>query len=156
MMIIQFGREWALSDLGRAHASLTAYRSALAIILRSAAFTELSLKRPGLKTRLPTSASTTRHAFPAASATLQLRLSAIRLWYDFLTNLDLCQVNPLPRSGTLSSALGLVPRVVKLASIPDAQWQSFLFTAAASPLSDRLMLALSDYGALRRSEGCVK
>lgn len=95
--------------------------------------------------------------FHAASATLQLRLSAIRLWYDFLTNLDLCQVKPLPRSGTLSSARGLVPRVVKLASIPDdAQSQSFLFTAAASPLSDRLMLALTDYGALRRSEGCVK
>lgn len=94
--------------------------------------------------------------YPAASATLQLRLSAIRLWYDFLMYLDLCQVNPLPRSGTpgmLSSGRGLVPRVVKLPRIPDdAQWQSFLFHAAASPLRDRLMLALTYYGALRRSE----
>jgi len=94
--------------------------------------------------------------FPAASATLQLRLSAIRLWYDFLVYLDLCTVNPLPRSGTpgmLNSGRGLVPRVVKLPRIPDdAQWQAFLFHAAASPLRDRLMLALTYYGALRRSE----
>ncbi|WP_244563490.1 tyrosine-type recombinase/integrase [Pantoea rodasii] len=94
--------------------------------------------------------------FPSASATLQLRLSAIRLWYDFLMYLDLCTVNPLPRSGKpdmLSSGRGLVPRVVKLPRIPDgAQWQAFLFHAAASPLCDRLMLALTYYGALRRSE----
>lgn len=93
--------------------------------------------------------------FPVASATLQLSLSAIRLWYDFLIYLDLCTVNPLPRSGTpgiLSSGRGLVPRVVKLPRIPDdAQWQSFLFHAAATPLRDRLMLALTYYGALRRS-----
>nr|WP_240769921.1 site-specific integrase [Pantoea agglomerans] len=94
--------------------------------------------------------------FPAASATLQLRLSAIRLWYDFLMYLDLCTMNPLPRSGTpgmLNSGRGLVPRVVKLLRIPDdTQWQSFLIHAATSPLRDRLMLALTYYGALRRSE----
>lgn len=70
--------------------------------------------------------------------------------------LDLCTVNPLPRSGTpgmLTAGRGLVPRVVKLPRIPDdAQWQAFLFHAAASPLRDRLMLALTYYGALRRSE----
>lgn len=69
---------------------------------------------------------------------------------------DLCLINPLPRSGTpgmLSSGRGLVPRVVKLPRIPDdAQWQSFLFHAASSSLRDRLMLALTYYGALRRSE----
>nr|WP_255471505.1 site-specific integrase [Pantoea sp. PSNIH1] len=94
--------------------------------------------------------------FPAASATLQLRLSAVRLWYDFLMYLDLCKVNPLPRSGTpgmLCSARGLVPRIVKLPRIPDdAQWQLFQAHAADSPLRDRLMLALTYCGALRRSE----
>ncbi|MGC0951787.1 site-specific integrase, partial [Pantoea agglomerans] len=37
--------------------------------------------------------------YPAASATLQLRLSAIRLWYDFLVYQDICSLNPLPRAG---------------------------------------------------------
>ncbi len=146
-----------LSDLGRAKATLTAYRSALhhyfafcrqnRIEPEKARFEDLaayiSPQLPGMP-------------FPAASATLQLRLSAIRLWYDFLMYLDLCTVNPLPRSGTpgmLSSGRGLVPRVVRLPRIPDdAQWQAFLFHAAASPLRDRLMLALTYYGALRRSE----
>lgn len=146
-----------LSDLGRAKATLTAYRNALrhyfafcnqnGIEPEKARFEDLaayiSPQLPGMP-------------FPVASATLQLRLSAIRLWYDFLMYQDLCLVNPLPRSGTpgmLSSGRGLVPRVVKLPRIPDdAQWQSFLFHAASSPLRDRLMLALTYYGALRRSE----
>ncbi|MDF7662801.1 tyrosine-type recombinase/integrase [Erwiniaceae bacterium L1_54_6] len=146
-----------LSDLGRAQATLAAYRSALRhffafcsqhrIEPEKARFEDLatyiSPQLPGMP-------------YPAASATLQLRLSAIRLWYDFLMYLDLCTVNPLPRSGTpgmLNSGRGLVPRVVKLPRIPDdAQWQAFLFHAAASPLRDRLMLALTYYGALRRSE----
>lgn len=146
-----------LSDLGRAQATLSAYRSALRhyfafcsqrrIEPEKARFEDLaayiSPQLPGMP-------------FPAASATLQLRLSAIRLWYDFLIYLDLCTVNPLPRSGTpgmLSTGRGLVPRVVKLPRIPDdAQWQFFLSHAAASPLRDRLMLALTYYGALRRSE----
>ncbi|WNK42274.1 tyrosine-type recombinase/integrase [Pantoea agglomerans] len=146
-----------LSDLGRAQATLTAYRSALhhyfafcsqrRLEPEKARFEDLaayiSPQLPGMP-------------FPAASATLQLRLSAIRLWYDFLIYLDLCTVNPLPRSGApgiLNSGRGLVPRIVKLPRIPDdSQWQFFLFHAAASPLRDRLMLALTYYGALRRSE----
>ncbi|QZY93031.1 tyrosine-type recombinase/integrase (plasmid) [Pantoea dispersa] len=146
-----------LSNLGRAQATLTAYRNALhhyftfcsqnGIAPEKARFEDLaayiSPQLPGMP-------------LPVASATLQLRLSAIRLWYDFLMYLDLCTVNPLPRSGTpgmLNSGRGLVPRVVNLPRIPDdTQWQSFLFHAAASPLRDRLMLALTYYGALRRSE----
>ncbi|WP_337024533.1 MULTISPECIES: tyrosine-type recombinase/integrase [unclassified Pantoea] len=146
-----------LYDLGRAKATITAYRNALLhyfefcsqhrIEPEKARFEDLaayiSPQLPGMP-------------FPAASATLQLRLSAIRLWYDFLMYLDLCTVNPLPRSGSpgmLHSGRGLVTRIVKLPRIPDdAQWQSFLFHAAPSPLRDRLMLALTYYGALRRTE----
>ncbi|MDC7861444.1 integrase [Pantoea ananatis] len=146
-----------LSDLGRAQATLTAYRNALrhyfafcsqnSIEPEKARFEDLAAY---ISPRLP------GMPFPVASATLQLRLSAIRLWYDFLMYQDICLVNPLPRSGTpgmLSSGRGLVPRVVKLPRIPDdAQWQAFLFHAASSPLRDRLMLALTYYGALRRTE----
>jgi len=146
-----------LSDLGRAQATLTAYRNALrhyfafcsqnSIEPENARFEDLAAY---ISPQLPGMPS------PVASATLQLRLSAVRLWYDFLMYQGLCLVNPLPRSGTpgmLSSGRGLVPRVVKLPRIPDdAQWQAFLFHAASSPLRDRLMLALTYYGALRRSE----
>ena len=89
-----------LSNLGRAQATLTAYRNALrqyfefcsqhSIEPEKVRFEDvaayISPQLPGMP-------------FPAASATLQLRLSAIRLWYDFLIYLDLCTVNPLPRSG---------------------------------------------------------
>lgn len=146
-----------LSDLGRAQTTLSAYRSALSHYF---AFCSQNSIEPD-KARFEDMAAYISPqlpgmSFPVASATLQLRLSAIRLWYDFLMYLDLCTVNPLPRSGTpgmLNSGRGLVPRVIKLPRIPDdAQWQSFLFHAAASPLRDRLMLALTYYGALRRSE----
>ncbi|PVY84022.1 site-specific integrase [Pantoea ananatis] len=90
-----------LSDLGRAPATLTAYRSALSHYF---AFCSRNSIEPE-KARFDDMAAYIRPQlpgmpFPAASATLQLRLSAVRLWYDFLTYLDLCTVNPLPRSGT--------------------------------------------------------
>ncbi|MEI7187771.1 site-specific integrase [Dickeya dianthicola] len=143
-----------LFDLGRAPATIAAYRGALShyftfcshnwIEPEQARFEDMaayiSPQLPGMP-------------FPAASATLQLQLSAIRLWYDFLMYLDLCTINPLPRSGMPCSGRGLIPRIVKLPRIPDdAQWQSFLVHAAGSPLRDRLMLALTYYGALRRAE----
>ncbi|PZD65558.1 tyrosine-type recombinase/integrase [Pantoea ananatis] len=146
-----------LSDLGRALATLTAYRAALSHYF---AFCSRNNIEPE-KARFDDMAAYIRPQlpgmpFPAASATLQLRLSAVRLWYDFLMYLDLCTVNPLPRSGSpgmLCSGRGLVPRIVRLPRIPDdAQWQLFLAHAADSPLRDRLMLALTYCGALRRSE----
>ncbi|MDE8557821.1 site-specific integrase [Pantoea vagans] len=106
-----------LSDLGRAKTTLTAYRSALAHYF---AFCSQNVIEPE-KARLEDlaayiSSQLPGMPFPVASATLQLRLSAIRLWYDFLMYQELCLVNPLPRSGTpgmLSSGRGLFPHVVK-------------------------------------------
>lgn len=95
-----------------------------------------------------------------ANATLQQRLSAIRLWYDHLVLLEQRSHNPVPRAqyrsgdpGSTGYARGLVPRLVKLPPVPiDADWQRFLRTAQAGSLRDRLMLALAYYGALRRAE----
>lgn len=146
-----------LSDLGRAQATLTAYRNALRHYFAFCSQNRIEPEKARFENLAAyISPQSPGMPFPVASATLQLRLSAIRLWYDFLIYQDLCLVNPLPRSGTpglLSSGRGLVPRVVKLPWIPDdAQWQAFLFHVAASPLRDRLMLALTYYGAMRRSE----
>ncbi|WP_244631151.1 site-specific integrase [Pantoea agglomerans] len=94
--------------------------------------------------------------FPAASATLQLRLSVIRLWYDFLLYQDICSLNPLPCAGlhgVIYTWRGLVPRITRLPVIPDdEQWLKFLKHVSTASLRDRLMLALAYFGALRRAE----
>jgi len=146
-----------LSDLGRAEATLSAYRSALnhyfafcsqnSIEPEKARFEDLaayiSPQLPGMP-------------FPAASATLQLRLSVIRLWYDFLIYQDICSLNPLPRAGlpgVIYTVRGLVPRITRLPVIPDdEQWRKFLKHVSTASLRDRLMLALAYFGALRRAE----
>ncbi|WP_318351586.1 tyrosine-type recombinase/integrase [Klebsiella pneumoniae] len=95
-------------------------------------------------------------ALPAASATLQLRISAIRLWYEYLYYQDLCETSPIPRAmlpSPVFSGRGLVPRITRLPSIPDDHnWFTLLQQAASATLRDRLMLALAYYGALRRAE----
>lgn len=79
-----------LTDLGRANATIKAYRGALTHYLRyceansihppSARFEDFSAY---LRPQLPGMAQ------PAASATLQLRISAIRLWYSiFITGIS--------------------------------------------------------------------
>jgi len=157
--ILLLAERWLklLSDLGRAPATLTAYRHALGhyfsfcsqhrIAPEKARFEDLaayiSPQLPGMP-------------FPAASATLQLRLSAIRLWYDFLVYQNICSLNPLPRAGlpgSIYTGRGLVPRITRLPVIPDDdQWLRFLKHVSAASLRDRLMLALAYFGALRRSE----
>lgn len=74
-----------LSDLGKASATIKAYRSALTHFF---AFCEIHDIAPEgasfediagyIRPQLPDMPS------PVASATLQLRISALRLWYDFL------------------------------------------------------------------------
>lgn len=101
--ILLLAERWLnlLSSLGRAQATLAAYRSALhhyfafcsqhRIAPEKARFEDLaayiSPQLPGMP-------------FPATSVPLQLRLSAIRLWYDFLMYLTPCTINPPPQSGT--------------------------------------------------------
>lgn len=157
--ILLLAERWLnlLSSLGRAQATLAAYRCALRhyfafccrhrIEPEKARFGDLaayiSPQLPGMP-------------FPTVSATLQLRLSAIRLWYDFLVYQDICSLNPLPRAGlpgTIYTGRGLVPRITRLPVIPDnEQWLRFLKHVSAASLRDRLMLALAYFGALRRAE----
>ncbi|HBE3007764.1 TPA: tyrosine-type recombinase/integrase [Escherichia coli] len=157
--ILLLAERWLklLSNLGRAQATLSAYRSALRhyfafcsqyrIEPEKARFEDLAAY---IRLQLPDM------PFPAASATLQLRLTAIRLWYDFLVYQDICSLNPLPRAGLLGAIYtgrGLVPRITRLPVVPDdEQWLRFLKHVSAASLRDRLMLALAYFGALRRAE----
>ncbi len=98
-----------------------------------------------------------------ANATLQQRLTAARLFYDYLIEEGFRPNNPVGRGrytpgkgfgGTRER--GLVPRFTKLPWIPnDEQWRAVLEAARCEPLRNRFMLALSYDAALRREELCT-
>jgi integrase/recombinase XerD len=98
-----------------------------------------------------------------ANATLQQRLTAVRLFYDYLTEEGLCETNPVGRGrytpgkqfGGVRSR-GLIPRYTKLPWIPnDTEWTAVLHAAKEEPLRNRIMLALAYDAGLRREELCL-
>jgi integrase/recombinase XerD len=95
-----------------------------------------------------------------ANSTLQLRLTVVRLFYDFLVEERVRQRNPVGRGHRArdgsGAGRGLVPRFHALPWIPtDAQWRELLEVAAGEPVRNRLMLALAYDAALRREELCL-
>lgn len=160
-----YAEEWLqiLGNLGRAAATVDAYGHAIAHYLRfceeqrwnaeEATFEQITLYIRGL---LP------GHPNAVANATLQQRLTAIRLWYDHLMFQGLRENNPVPRGQhsrvsplAIHSGFvrGLVPRLATLPTIPtDEEWGRLLLVASQSPVRDRLMLSLAYCGALRRAE----
>ncbi|WP_371356091.1 tyrosine-type recombinase/integrase [Pseudomonas chlororaphis] len=158
-------QQWllVLASLGRAPATLDAYARALAHYLRYCETIQLSPQTANLDQM----ALYIRELLPGQSAavansTLHQRLTAIRLWYDHLVFLGICEQNPLPRGQyspqrSLTShsgfSRGLVARLIKLPVVPnDEDWLRIVAVASRASLRDRLMLALAYYGALRRAE----
>ncbi len=98
-----------------------------------------------------------------ANATLQQRLTAVRLFYDYLTEEGLRETNPVGRGrytpgkqfGNMRSK-GLIPRYTKLPWIPnESEWAAILNAAKNEPLRNRIMLALGYDAGLRREELCL-
>jgi site-specific recombinase XerD len=97
-----------------------------------------------------------------ANATLQQRLTAVRLFYDYLIEEGQRSSNPVGRGKyTVGRHFGgvrergLIPRFKKLPWIPnDEQWRAVIDATRPEPLRSRLMLALSYDAALRREEVC--
>ena len=97
-----------------------------------------------------------------ANATLQQRLTAIRLYYDYLVEEGVRPDNPVGRGRyTPGKAFGghrdrgLLPRYRMLPWIPNQeQWQAILSVAKGEPLRNRVMLAMAYDAALRREELC--
>lgn len=97
-----------------------------------------------------------------ANATLQQRITAVRLYYDYLMEEGLRPNNPVGRGRYTpgkgfggSRDRGLIPRFTKLPWIPnDQQWQALLEAARREPVRNRVMLALAYDAALRREELC--
>lgn len=95
-----------------------------------------------------------------ANATLQLRVTVVRLFYDFLVEERVRDRNPVARgyrsADGRAGRRGLVARFDPLPWIPtDAQWRAILGVAAGESLRNRLMLALAYDAGLRREELCL-
>ncbi len=97
-----------------------------------------------------------------ANATLQQRITAIRLFYDYLMEEGVRSTNPVGRGRYTPGKgfggardRGLIPRFTKLPWIPnDEQWKAVLQAARTETFRNRMMLALSYDSALRREELC--
>src|SRR5712692_7122807 len=98
-----------------------------------------------------------------ANATLQQRLTVIRLFYDYLVEEGHRATNPVGRGRYTAGKgfggkreKGLIPRYTKLPWIPnDDQWQAILRVACQEPIRNRMMLALAYDAGLRREELCA-
>lgn len=98
-----------------------------------------------------------------SNATLQQRLTAVRLFFDYVVEEGLRQINPVGRGRyTPGKAFGgkrdrgLLPRFKKLPWIPtDEQWHAFLAVAKQEPIRNRCMIGLAYDAALRREELCL-
>ncbi|WP_342588918.1 site-specific integrase [Phyllobacterium sophorae] len=101
-------------------------------------------------------------SFPRLSnATVQQRLTAVRLFYDFLVEEGLRISSPIGRGRYAPggragvSRRGLMPRFTHLPWIPDDEaWDAILTVASREPIRNRTMLALAYDAALRREELC--
>lgn len=98
-----------------------------------------------------------------SNATLQQRLTAVRLFFDYLVEEGLRDLNPVGRGRyTPGKAFGakrnrgLLPRFKKLPWIPtDEQWHAFLNEAKQEPIRNRCMIGLAYDAGLRREELCL-
>ena len=98
-----------------------------------------------------------------ANATIQQRLVAVRLFYDYLVEEGQREMNPVGRGHYTAGKgfggrrdKGLVPRFTKLPWIPtEAQWQAILRVTRTEPIRNRMMLALAYDAGLRREELCT-
>ena len=97
-----------------------------------------------------------------SNATIQQRLTAVRLFFDFLMEEGVRDTNPVGRGRYTpakgfgaKTTRGLVRRHKRLPWIPsDDQWRRLLGQARDEPLRNRCLLALAYNAALRREELC--
>ena len=170
-------RRWIQSCvlLGLAQNTIVAYGRAIegfltfcrdrSVAVRSASRGVIAQYVSDLRTRPRQGRSNVVHiatGAPLSNATLQQRLTAVRLFFDFLVEDDLIKVNPLGRGRyTLSKRFGgraeraFIQRFHRLPWIPsEAQWAGLLAVVAEESARNRCMLAFAYDAALRREELC--
>ena len=158
-------------NLGRSPNTVAAYRRGLADFLAFGESIKLDFhnatrEHVSLYVRSLLTRPVVRHvagAVPAllANATVQQRITIIRLYYDYLVEEGLRKTNPVGRGGRLTgrtepSKRGLVARHRKLPWIPtEDEWTSLVTAASKESLRNRLMFAFAYDAALRREELCL-
>jgi integrase/recombinase XerD len=86
-----------------------------------------------------------------SNATVQQRVTVLRLFYSYLVEEGVCQKNPVGQGGSRA----LVRRCRKLPWIPnEGDWQAILVAALQEPIRNRVMLAFAYDAGLRREELC--
>jgi integrase/recombinase XerD len=96
-----------------------------------------------------------------SAATVKQRLTAIRLFYDYLIHDGYRQTNPVSRGRYVAGQpaagqRGLVPTLRSLPWIPnDEEWRQILTAARAEGIRNRFMFALAYDAGLRREELCL-
>jgi integrase/recombinase XerD len=94
------------------------------------------------------------------NATMQQRLTVVRLWNDDLVRKKIREDNPVSRGvfnphNSRGSKRGLLARLSKLPWIPnDDEWRAILRAARVESLRNKVMLLFAFEGALRREELC--
>ena len=114
-------------------------------------------------TQTARTASKERQQAGLANATMQQRLTVVRLFYDHLIDEQMRDHNPVGRGHyTTGKGFGgarerrLVPRYRKLPWIPaEAEWLAVLDVVRKESLRTRLMFAMSYDAGLRREELCL-
>lgn len=98
-----------------------------------------------------------------ANSTLRLRLTAVRLYYDYLIEEGVRDTNPVGRGRYTAGKgfdgrreHGLIPTYRRLPWIPtDDEWRAVLEAARGESPRNRVMLALAYDAGLRREELCA-
>jgi integrase/recombinase XerD len=86
-----------------------------------------------------------------SNATVQQRLTVLRLFYSYLVEEGVCKKNPVGQNRSRA----LVRRVRKLPWIPNENdWQAILTAAMSEPVRNRVMLTFAYDAGLRREELC--
>jgi len=139
------------SQRGLSRNTLEAYSRGLEIFLRFLADQQLpipAVTRAHIGTYLATMQS---DSSPISNATVQQRVTVLRLFYGHLVDEGLCSKNPVVPSRGRS----LIRRYRRLPWIPnEADWLAILAVTCGQPIRNRTMLAFGYDAALRREELC--
>jgi integrase/recombinase XerD len=139
------------SHRGLAENSLDAYSRGLEIFLRFLSDQRLpvpAVTRVHIGTYL---ASLQRNDRCLSNATVQQRLTVLRLFYSYLVEEAVCKTNPVGQDGSRA----LVRRSRKLPWIPnEGDWQAILTATKQEPVRNRVMLTFAYDAGLRREELC--
>ena len=139
------------SHRGLAENTLDAYSRGLETFLRFLSDRQLSVPAIGrihIGTYL---ASLQNHARSLSNATVQQRLTVLRLFYSYLVEEGVCKNNPVGHGGSRA----LVRRVRKMPWIPNEEdWQAILTATMQEPVRNRVMLSFAYDAGLRREELC--